>query len=65
MLIDNVEILAKQDPLVDNQIRSLGEKNNLVTSSLTRGSVAEGILRLRSQGWLSDKEYQVVSGSLA
>lgn len=65
MLIDNVEILAKQDPLVDNQIRSLGEKNNLVTSRLTRGSIAEGILRLRSQGWLSDKEYQIVIGSLA
>ncbi len=64
-LIENVQVLAKQDPFLDRQIRSLGEKNNLLNSYLSRGKIAEGLLRLRSEGWLSDKEYQVVSDSLA
>ena len=50
---------------MDSQIRSLGEKNNIINSRLARGNIAEGLLRLRSQGWLSDKEYQIVSDSLA
>jgi hypothetical protein len=64
-LIDNAEILAKQDPFLDSQIKSLGEKYNLITSRLARGNIAEGLLRLRNQGWLSDKEYQIVNDSLA
>ena len=63
-LIGNVQVLAKQDSFLEDQIRSLGERNNLLNSRLTRGNIAEGLLRLRSQGWLSDKEYQAVSGSL-
>ncbi len=64
-LIENMQVLAKQDPFLDRQIRSLGEKNNVLNSHLSRGNIAEGLLRLRSQGWLSDKEYQIVSDSLA
>ncbi|MGA3110976.1 MAG: hypothetical protein ABSE15_02975 [Candidatus Bathyarchaeia archaeon] len=64
-LIDNVEILAKQDPFLNSQIKSLGEKYNLITSRMARGNIAEGLLRLRNQGWLSDKEYQILSDSLA
>ncbi len=64
-LIENMQVLAKQDPFLDRQIRSLGEKNNILNSRLSRGNIAEGLLRLRSEGWLSDKEYQIVSDSLA
>jgi len=65
LLIDRVQVLAKQDSLLGSQIRGLGEKNNLLNTILTRGNITEGLGYLRSQGWLSDKEYQVVSNSLA
>ncbi|MGA2680928.1 MAG: hypothetical protein ABSF44_03915 [Candidatus Bathyarchaeia archaeon] len=64
-LIDNVQVLAKKDQFLDSQIRSLGEKNNLLNFRLTRDKIADGLLRLRSQGLLSDREYQIISGSLA
>jgi tRNA uridine 5-carbamoylmethylation protein Kti12 len=64
-LIDNVQILSKQDSLLESQIRDLGEKTNLLNIPMTRSNLAEGLLRLRSGGWLSDKEYQVVSNSLS
>jgi CRISPR/Cas system-associated endoribonuclease Cas2 len=64
-LTDRVQVLAKQDSLLDSQIRSLAEKNNLLTTRLARDNISEGLLYLRSQGWLSDKDYQSVSDSLA
>ena len=62
-LIGNVEALAKRDAFLEGQIMELGERNNLLSTHLARGKIAEGLLRLRSGGWLSDKEYQMVSGS--
>jgi hypothetical protein len=65
MLISRVQVLAKQDSFLDSQIKGLGEKNNLLNTLLTRGNIAEGLVYLRTEGWLSDKEYQLVSNSLA
>ncbi len=65
MLIDRAQMLTKQDPFLDGQIRSLGEKNNLLNTLSTRGNIAEGLDYLRTEGWLSDREYQVVRDSLA
>jgi hypothetical protein len=63
-LIDRIQALTKQDSFLDSQIKGLGEKNNLLNTSLTRGNIAKGLDYLRTGGWLSDKEYQVVSNSL-
>ena len=63
-LIKNVHVLAEKDSFLDDQIKALGEKNNLLNTFLTPGEIAEGLVYLRNQGWLSDKEYQVVSRSL-
>jgi hypothetical protein len=63
-LIDRVQVLANQDRFLDGQIKDLGEKNNLLNTRLTRGSITEGLVYLRTEGWLSDKEYNVVSNSL-
>jgi hypothetical protein len=63
-LIEKVQELAEQDHFVGDQIRSLGEKNNLLGTRLTRGSITEGLSYLRAEGWLSDKEFQIVRNSL-
>jgi hypothetical protein len=64
-LIDRAQTLAKHDTFLDDQIRSLGEKNNLLNAHLTRVNIGEGLAYLRTEGWLSDKDYQVVNSSLA
>jgi len=64
-LINDVQVLAKRDAFLDSQIRDLGEKSNMLDNHSTRGKIAEGLLRLRSDGWLSDKEYQTASHNLA
>jgi hypothetical protein len=63
-LIDRIQALTKQDSFLNSQIKGLGEKNNLLNTSLTRGNIGKGLDYLRTGGWLSDKEYQVVSNSL-
>ena len=55
-LIDKVQVLAKQNPQLDNRIRDLGERNNLLNSDLIRHNIAKGLVYLRDEGWLSDKE---------
>ena len=64
-LIDKCQTLAKQNTDIDNQIRELGEKNNLLTSDLFRESIAKGLVYLKHEGWLSEKEYQALNNSLA
>ncbi|MGA3288812.1 MAG: hypothetical protein ABSD42_01045 [Candidatus Bathyarchaeia archaeon] len=63
-LIDKVQVLVKQDSLLDNEIRDLGEKNNLLNTKSIRDSITKGLVYLKHQGWLSDREYQVLSSSL-
>ena len=64
-LIDKVQMLAKQDSLLDNEVRDLGEKNNLWNTESIRDNIAEGLVYLKHEGWLSDREYQALSSSLA
>jgi hypothetical protein len=42
----------------------LGEKNNLLNTGLARDNIAKGLVYLKHEGWLSDKEYQVLSNNL-
>ena len=63
-LIDKVQVLAKQDSLLDNEIRDLGEKNNLLNTDSIRDNIAKGLVYLKHEGWLSEREYQVLSISL-
>ena len=63
-LIVRVQVLAKHDSLLDEEIRDLGEKNSLLNTESVRANIAEGLVYLKHQGWLSDREYQVLSRGL-
>jgi hypothetical protein len=63
-LIDKVYVAAKQNPQLDDRIRALGERNNLLNSELIRHNMAKGIAYLRDEGWLSDRECSVLNSSL-
>jgi len=64
-LIDKLQVRARQDSFLDNEIRDLGEKNNLLKTGSVRDNIVRGLFYLKHEGWLSDKEYQVLSNSLA
>ena len=64
-LIDKCQILVKQDTSFECEIGELGEKNNLLKTDLARTSIAKGLVYLNHEGWLSDREYEVLSNSLA
>ena len=40
-LIEQVQVLAKQDSLLDDEIRELGEKNNILNADLIRDNIAK------------------------
>jgi hypothetical protein len=63
-LINNVKALTKQNTVFENQLNDLSQKNNLLSNGLFMEKVASGLDYLKNEGWLSDKEQQVLSGRL-
>ncbi len=63
-LIEKAQVLTKLDSALDRQIILLGEKNNLLKNDLARNNISKGLIYLKDVGWLSSKEYQVLSSSL-
>ena len=63
-LINNVKALTKQNTVFENQLNDLSQKNNLLRNGLFMDKVASGLGYLKNEGWLSDKEQQILSGRL-
>jgi hypothetical protein len=64
-LIERCQVLAKQDTSFESEIGKAGEKNNLLNIDLARANIAKGLVYLKHEGRLSDKEYGVLKDSLA
>ena len=63
-LIDKVQPLTKQNGMFESQLNGLAKKNNLLNDDSFMENVEKGLVTLRSEGWLSDKEKQVLSNRL-
>ena len=63
-LINNVKALTKKNTVFENQLSDLSQKNNLLRNGLFMEKVASGLGYLKNEGWLSDKEQQVISDRL-
>jgi hypothetical protein len=63
-LIDKVEVLTKQNRAFESQLNGLVQRNNLLNNGLFMENVAKGLVYLKREGWLSDKEQQVLSSRL-
>jgi hypothetical protein len=63
-LIDKVQVLTKQNTVLENRLRDLCEKNNLLKTILFRENIEKGLVFLKHEGWLSDREHQVLSNRL-
>lgn len=60
-LIENVEVLTRQNSFFENQILSLGDRNNLLNNSDFCVGVESGLVYLQHQGWLSEREIDDLS----
>ena len=63
-IIENVQALIKQNPFFETQLKDLSQKNNLLNDSLFIENVSRGLAHLKVDGWLSEKERQVLSNRL-
>jgi hypothetical protein len=63
-LISKVQELTRQNGMFESQLNSLAEKNNLLTNSLFMENVRKGLVYLKSEDWVSEKEYQLLSSHL-
>ena len=64
-LIEKIQVLSKRDSLVDQQITDLGERTNLLKNEVARANISNGLIYLKDAGWLSQREYQSLTRSLA
>ncbi len=63
-LVENVQTLIKQNTMFETQLKDLSKKNNLLNDGLFIENVARGLAYLKVDGWLSEKERQVLSNRL-
>lgn len=61
VLIDKVQVLTKQNATFESQLGGLAQKNNLLNNGLFMENIEKGLVYLKHQGWVSDKEHQVLS----
>ena len=64
-LIRIAQGLTKQNSLFENQLYESGQRNNFLKNRAFTESAQKGLIILKHQGWLSDKEQQVLSNRLA
>jgi hypothetical protein len=63
-LIEKVQVLTKQNTMFESQLDGLSQRSNLLNNGLFLESVEKGLVYLKGEGWLSDKEQQVLSNRL-
>ena len=63
-LIETVQVLTKQNTIFEKKLSDLSQRNNLLSNGLFLENAKEGLVYLNHEGWLSDKERQVVSRRL-
>lgn len=63
-LLDTLNALIKQNAVFEAEISELGAKANLLKSSLAVEEIRKGLAHLKTEGWLSEKEYSSINQEL-
>jgi hypothetical protein len=64
-LKDTIQVLTQESAMFETRLTELGEKANILSTSLMREEINKGLAYLRNEGWLSDKEYNNIRHQLA
>ena len=57
---DTIQGLTQQNAMFETELKELGAKNNILGVDSTRAEIKHGLERLKSEGWLSDKEFEAI-----
>ena len=60
-LMDTILVLAQQNAVFETEMREQGERTNMLNSASMRESVRKGLEYIQKEGWISEKEHQVLS----
>ncbi len=56
-LAENIQEQNKKNSVFEQELKTLGTTNNILTMTWIRDEIESGLLTLKQQGWLNDKEY--------
>jgi hypothetical protein len=57
---DAILALTQQNAMFEIELKELGAKNNILRVDSIRAEIKQGLERLKSEGWLSDKEFDAI-----
>ena len=60
-LTETIQALIQQNAVFETEIKELGAKANLLAASSAGDELKKGLAYLKSEGWLSEKEYAAIS----
>jgi hypothetical protein len=60
-LTDTILVLAQQNAVFETEMREQGERTNMLQIASMQESVKKGLEYIRNEGWISEKEHQVLS----
>jgi len=60
-LMDTIQVLAQQNAVFGTEMREMGERTNILNMSSMRERIKKGLEYIKKEGWLSEKEHQVLS----
>jgi hypothetical protein len=64
-LTDTIQLLIQQNAVFETEIKEIGEKINILNVSSVREEIKKGLLFLRNEGWLSDKDCEALNQKIA
>jgi DNA polymerase III alpha subunit (gram-positive type) len=59
-LLDSINVLALQNGIFETELNELGTQNNMLADAEVRKEIKSGLSCLKSEGWLSDKEFDMI-----
>jgi hypothetical protein len=56
-LTDTIQSESERNSMFKTELKEIGEENNILATSSALEEIEKGLLSLRDQGWLTDKDY--------
>lgn len=59
-LVDTLQVLVQQNTVFETEISEIGEKANILGVTSMPERIRKGLEHLKGEGWISEKEYQIL-----
>jgi hypothetical protein len=56
-LADTIQLESERNSIFKTELKEIGEENNILAGSSALEEIEKGLLSLRDQGWLTDKDF--------